>query len=173
MRNYNLSSLRKIIGFVSQDTFLFNTSIRENILIGKHTSTEEEMVQAAKQANIHEFIMTLPKGYDTVLGDRALNVSGGQRQRITIARALVRDPQLLIFDEATSSLDSESEKLIQESIEELRNNKTIIIISHRLSTIKNADLIYVLDKGEIIESGTYKALMNKQKLFSRMVLEQN
>lgn len=168
----NLFSWRKIIGFVSQDTFLFNTSVKENILFGKPESTEEDILIAAKMANAHEFIMKLPKAYDTVLGDRGLTLSGGQRQRLTIARALIRSPELLIFDEATSSLDTESERLIHESIESLRNNKTIIIISHRLSTIKSADLIHVIDNGNIVESGTYEELINRQGFFSSMALQQ-
>lgn len=168
----DLSNWRGMIGFVSQDTFLFNSSVRENIALGKQNCGEEDVVRAAELANASEFIERLSEGYDTVLGDRGLKVSGGQRQRITIARALVRKPQLLIFDEATSSLDTESERLIQESIEGLRDTKTIIIISHRLATIKNADLIYVLNNGSLIESGTYDELLNKQGFFCSIALQQ-
>lgn len=173
LRELNLSSWRKMIGFVSQDTFLFNETVRENILLGKHGASEEEMKMAARTAYSHEFIESLPKGYATILGDRGQKLSGGQRQRITVARALIRSPELLIFDEATSALDSKSEKLIQQSIEDLSERKTIIIIAHRISTIKNADIIYVMDKGCIIESGTYKELMDKRGLFQSMVLQQS
>ena len=168
----NLSSWRKKIGFVSQDTFLFNESVRKNILFGKQDASEEEIETAARMAYSHEFIEDLPKGYATVLGDRGQKLSGGQRQRITVARALIRSPELLIFDEATSALDSESEKLIQQSIEDLGERKTIVIISHRISTIKNADLIYVMDNGCIIESGTYGELMDKKGLFHSMTIQQ-
>jgi subfamily B ATP-binding cassette protein MsbA len=173
LKKLNLSSWRMAIGFVSQDTFLFNESVRENILLGKHDASEEEIKTAARMAYSHEFIENLPKGYDTVLGDRGQKLSGGQRQRITVARALIRSPELLIFDEATSALDSESEKLIQQSIEDLGERKTIIIISHRISTVKNADIIYVLDKGCIIESGTYEELMDKRGFFQSMALQQS
>jgi len=173
LRKLSLSSWRKTIGFVSQDTFLFNESVRENILLGKHDASEEEIKAAARMAYSHEFIENLSKGYDTVLGDRGQKLSGGQRQRITVARALIRSPELLIFDEATSALDSESERLIQQSIEDLSECKTIIIISHRISTVKNADVIYVMDKGCIIESGTYEELMEKRGLFQSMALQQS
>lgn len=173
LKTLNLSSWRKTIGFVSQDTFLFHETVRENILLGKQGASEEEIKAAARTAYSHEFIESLPKGYATVLGDRGLKLSGGQRQRITVARALIRSPELIIFDEATSALDSESEKLIQKSIEDLSEHKTIIIIAHRISTIKNADVIYVMDEGRIIESGTYEELMDKRGLFRSMVLQQS
>ncbi len=173
LKTINLSSWRKNIGFVSQDTFLFHDTVSENILLGKQGASEDEIKAAARTAFSHEFIESLPKGYATVLGDRGQKLSGGQRQRITVARALIRSPELFIFDEATSSLDSESEKLIQESIEELSEHKTIIIIAHRISTIKNADVIYVMDEGRIIESGTYEELIDKRGLFRSMVLQQS
>jgi ABC-type multidrug transport system fused ATPase/permease subunit len=168
LKEINLQSWRKLIGYVSQDTFLFNTSVRENILVGKPDASEEEIIAAAIKANADRFIRDLPKRYDTVLGDRGLKISGGQRQRIAIARAIIRDPEVLIFDEATSSLDMESEKLIQESIDGLSSQKTVIIISHRLSTVKNADVIYVLDKGHIVESGTFEELENNKGRFFKM-----
>jgi len=173
LRELNLSSWRKKIGFVSQDTFLFNESVRTNILLGKHDASEDEIKKAARMAYSDEFIELLPKGYATVLGDRGQKLSGGQRQRITVARALIRSPELLIFDEATSALDSESERLIQQSIEDLSESKTIIIISHRISTVKNADIIYVLDNGCIVESGTYEELLDKKGLFHGMALQQS
>jgi len=164
----NLRSCRRLIGYVSQDTFLFNTTVRENIIAGRPDAPEREMVMAAKQAHADEFIRRLPKGYDTVLGDRGLKVSGGQRQRIAIARVLIRNPKVVIFDEATSSLDTESERLIQESIDSFAGKKTIIIISHRFSTVKNADLIYVLENGTIRESGTYEELEGNKGRFYDM-----
>ncbi len=172
LREINLSSWRKIIGFVSQDTFLFNKSIRENILIGNSNAHESDLIKAAMLANAQEFIEALPQGYDTVLGDRGLKISGGQRQRITVARTLIRMPDMLIFDEATSSLDAESEGCIQRSIEKLKDEKTIIVIAHRLSTIKNADLIYVLDKGRVIECGTYDELMGIREGYLKNMLVQ-
>lgn len=168
----NLASWRKKIGFVSQDTFLFNETVRENILLGKQNASDEEIKTAAKTAYVHDVVQSLPEEYKTVLGDRGQKLSGGQRQRITVARALIRSPELLIFDEATSALDSESEKLIQKSIEDLSEHKTIILISHRISTIKNADTIYVMDEGQIKESGTYEELMDKGGLFRSMVQQQ-
>ncbi len=173
LRTLNLTSWRKTIGFVSQDTFLFNDTVRENILLGKQDASEDEIKTAARTAYAHDFVESLPKGYATVLGDRGQKLSGGQRQRITVARALIRLPEVLIFDEATSALDSESEKLIQQSIEDLSEHKTIIIIAHRISTIKNADVIYVMDEGRIIESGTYEELIDKRGLFRSMVLQQS
>ncbi|NQU03785.1 MAG: ABC transporter ATP-binding protein [Syntrophaceae bacterium] len=164
----NISSWRKMIGFVSQDTFLFNKSIRENILLGRPGSAETDMMLAAKMAHADEFIQDLPQGYDTVVGDRGLKISGGQRQRIAVARALIRSSQLLIFDEATSSLDTETERLIQVAIERLRGNRTIIIISHRLQTIRNADQIYVLNKGRVVELESYEALMVSEEAVSNM-----
>lgn len=164
----NLKAWRKLVRYVSQDTFLFNATVRENIIVGKPDATEEEIISAARKANTDIFIEKLPRGYDTNLGDKGLKISGGQRQRIAIARAILSDPEILIFDEATSSLDPESERLIQRSIEEFSNRKTIIIISHRLSTIKNADIIYILDNGRIIESGTFEELETKRGRFYKM-----
>lgn len=147
----NLYSWRKIVGFVSQDTFLLNTTIKENIQVGKPYATEQEIIDAAKRANAHDFIINLPNGYDTLIGERGMKLSGGQRQRIAIARAIIRDPDFFIFDEATSSLDTELERMIQKSIEELGRNKTVLVIAHRLSTIKNADVIYKLENGRVRE----------------------
>lgn len=144
LETYNLNSWRKRIGFVSQETIIFNTTIEENIRFGKVDATHEEVVAAAKLAVMHDFILSLPDGYNTGVGDRGLMLSGGQRQRIAIARAIIRNPDLYVFDEATSSLDLESEKLIKKAIESLGGNKTIIIITHRLSTIDNADIVFDL-----------------------------
>lgn len=146
MQEWNLASLRSKIGYVSQDTFLFNISIRDNIAFGKKDANEKAIIDAAQAAHAHDFIISLPDGYDTVVAERGMKLSGGQRQRIAIARAIIRNPDIFIFDEATSSLDNESEKLIQKSIELLSKDKTILIIAHRLSTIENADVIYDLGK---------------------------
>lgn len=146
LQDYNLKSWRAKLGYVSQDTIIFHTSIRENIYMGKLDANDKDIENAAKQAAIHNFITSLPNGYDTEVGDRGVKLSGGQRQRIAIARAILREPDVYIFDEATSALDNKSEKLIQTSIKELGKKKTVVIISHRLSTIENADLVYDLNK---------------------------
>ena len=146
MREINLPSWRRCLGFVSQDTFIFNTTIEENIAIGKLEVTHERIVYAAKLAHAHDFILKLPQGYNTGVGDRGAKLSGGQRQRIAIARALIRDPDFLIFDEATSALDVETEKMLKESLDQLKGNKTILIVAHRLSTIENSDVVYNLEE---------------------------
>jgi ABC-type multidrug transport system fused ATPase/permease subunit len=140
-----------MVGYVGQDVVLFNMNIRENIAIGNLQATEEDVINAAKTACAHEFIVNLPEKYDTLVGDRGLKLSGGQRQRIAIARAIIRDPYFLIFDEATSALDNESEKLIQKAIETISRERTIFIIAHRLSTIENADIVYDLSELQIGE----------------------
>ncbi|HMA69358.1 MAG TPA: ABC transporter ATP-binding protein [Candidatus Mcinerneyibacterium sp.] len=164
---YNIMDLKKDclrnnIGLVRQDLFLFDGTIRENIMYGKPSATEEEMIQAAKNANIYEFISSLSNGFDTFVGERGVRLSGGQKQRISIARVFLKNPPILIFDEATSSLDNESESLIQKSMYELSKNRTTIIIAHRLSTVKHVDRIYVLNKGEIIEVGNHEELLDKK-----------
>jgi subfamily B ATP-binding cassette protein MsbA len=159
--NLNKSSWRNQIGYVSQDTLIFDDTIGNNISMWKsNKSNNEDLRDAAIKANILEFIESLPEGFDTRVGDRGILLSGGQKQRIFIARELYRKPSLLILDEATSSLDSESEKSIQESIELLKGKVTVIVIAHRLSTIKNVDQIYLIDKGKLIEHGTYDELIN-------------
>jgi len=149
LNDIQLKSWRQLTGYVSQDVFLFNSSVKENILIGKPESTDREIKEASIKADADEFIKKLPQGYDTIIGDRGLKLSGGQRQRIAIARVLIRDPEIIIFDEATSAVDSETEQMIQECIIELSQSKTIIIISHRESTIQNADIVYTLENGVI------------------------
>jgi ABC-type multidrug transport system fused ATPase/permease subunit len=150
LQEYNLRSWRNRLGYVSQDTVIFNTSVKENIRIGKIDAGDEEIENAAKGAAIFDFVMSLPRGFQTEVGDRGVKLSGGQRQRIAIARAILRDPDLYIFDEATSALDHESERLIQKSIEEVGQDKTVLVIAHRLSTIENADVVY--DVSNFIES---------------------
>jgi ABC-type multidrug transport system fused ATPase/permease subunit len=147
------------MSIVPQDVILFGGSIRENIAYGKPTASEEEIILAAKQANALDFINGFPEKFDTLVGERGIKLSGGQRQRIAIARALLKNPSILILDEATSSLDSESEKLVQEALENLMEGRTSIIIAHRLATIRNADAILVLNEGIIAESGTHKKLL--------------
>ena len=168
VRDVTMSSLREQIGIVPQETMLFSTTVRENIRYGRLDATDEELVQAAKDANAHEFIMQLPEGYDTKIGERGLNLSGGQRQRIAIARAILKNPQLLILDEATSALDTESEKIVQAALDRLMVGRTSFVIAHRLSTIFNADQIYVIEKGHIREHGTHEELLALGGLYSSL-----
>jgi len=172
LNKIKINSLRNLIALVTQDSFLMNDSVKNNIAFG-NTYTDEEIVAAAKMANAHEFIVHLPQGYDTMVGDRGANLSGGQRQRISIARALLRNTPVLIMDEATSSLDTENEKIIQDTIQQLKKEKTIIIIAHRLSTIMNADNIVVLHKGEIVEQGTHEELLRKKSYYYKLIESQN
>lgn len=165
---FPLSQLRAQMAFVPQDVLLFGGSIRENIAYGKPDATDEEIMQAAKKANAHRFIDAFPDKYETIVGERGIQLSGGQRQRVAIARAILKDPAILILDEATSSLDSESEQLVQEALENLMKGRTSFVIAHRLSTIRNADLIVVVDKGVVHEAGTHLELMAKNGLYRRL-----
>lgn len=167
--DYELTELRDQMAVVPQDVLLFGGTIRENILYGKPNATPEEVIEAAKQANAYDFIMSFPDKFETLVGDRGIQLSGGQRQRVAIARAVLKNPSILILDEATSSLDSESERLVQDALDKLMVGRTSIVIAHRLSTIRNADKIVVLQKGEVIESGTHKELiMNDLGLYYKL-----
>lgn len=162
-REYDLSLLRSQMAVVPQDVFLFGGTIRENIAYGDPTANEEGIMDAARQANAWEFIRQFPEGLDTIVGERGIQLSGGQRQRIAIARAVLKNPRILILDEATSALDSESEKLVQEALEKLMEGRTSIVIAHRLSTVRRADMIIVIDKGQVAEAGTHEELMRRSE----------
>jgi len=165
IKNFKLKSLREKIGLVTQEPILFNDTIRNNIAYGKPEAIEEEIKKAAKIANIHTFIETLEKGYETIIGERGARLSGGEKQRIAIARAILKNPPILVLDEATSNLDSESEKLVQEALSRIMKERTSLVIAHRLSTIRNVDLIIVLKDGRIEEQGTHQELINKKGLY--------
>ncbi|NLO83529.1 MAG: ABC transporter ATP-binding protein [Clostridiales bacterium] len=173
IRKIKLHSLRKQISLVSQDVFLFNGTVKENILYGRPDATEEEIIAAAKAANAHDFIMELPEGYNTRVGERSVKLSGGQKQRISIARAVLKDAPILILDEATSSVDTQTEKLIQEALDKLTVNRTTIVIAHRLSTIQQADQIIVLEEGEIVEMGKHDELLETGGLYSQLYRAQD
>jgi subfamily B ATP-binding cassette protein MsbA len=172
VRDYSLHALRSSIAIVQQDTFIFTGTVRDNIAYGRPNASDREIVAAAKAAHAHEFIERLPDGYATLLGERGVNLSGGQRQRISIARALLKDPRILILDEATSSLDAESEAIVQRALERLMRSRTCFVIAHRLSTIRNADRIYVLKGGRVVECGNHDELMVREGAYARLVRNQ-
>ncbi|QGQ44327.1 ABC transporter ATP-binding protein [Metabacillus sediminilitoris] len=168
IRDYQTQSLREQIGMVLQDTFLFSNTVRENILIGKPDASEEEIVAAAKAANAHDFILKLPNGYDTKVGERGVKLSGGQKQRVSIARVFLKNPPILVLDEATSALDLESEHLIQEALEKLAKDRTTFIVAHRLSTITHSDKIVLIEDGKVVEKGTHQELMEKKSHYYKL-----
>lgn len=168
IRDFKISDVRGLMGIVSQESILFNDTVFNNIAFGLEHATREAVIEAAKIANAHDFIMEMEDGYDTVIGDRGMNLSGGQRQRISIARAVLKNPPILILDEATSSLDTESERLVQEALSKVMTNRTSIVIAHRLSTIQNADEILVMVKGQIVERGKHEELIEKGGVYKRL-----
>lgn len=168
IKTVTLKSLREQIGIVPQETILFNGSVYSNILYGKLDANSDEVMSAAKAANAHNFIMDMPDGYDTQIGERGSKLSGGQRQRISIARAILKNPRILILDEATSALDTESEKLVQEAVDKLMIGRTSFVIAHRLSTVKRADVIIVMERGRLVEQGTHDQLLTLGGLYSKL-----
>jgi len=172
IREFRLRTYRNLLALVQQDVFLFDGSVRDNIAYGRHDATDAEIEDAAQRANAHEFIVNLPERYETFIGERGVKLSGGQRQRISIARAILADPQILILDEATSNLDTESEQLIQASMATLLAGRTTFVIAHRLSTIRRADLILLLEDGRIVERGTHAELMARGGTYRAMVQRQ-
>lgn len=172
VRDIKLKRYRRLLGVVQQDVFLFDGTVRENIAFSRRRVVEDEVIEAAKRANAHKFIEQFPDGYDTLIGERGIKLSGGQRQRIAIARAMLADPQILILDEATSNLDSESEQLIQASLAVLLENRTTFVIAHRLSTIRHADVILVIENGRIVEQGNHDALLAARGRYAEMLERQ-
>jgi ATP-binding cassette subfamily B protein len=172
VRRIALESLGGAIGVVTQETYLFHTTIRRNLLYGRPEASQEEIEAAARAANIHERIVELPEGYDTIVGERGYKLSGGEKQRLAIARVILKDPRILILDEATSSLDTTSERLVQSALEPLMKGRTTIAIAHRLSTILSADVIFVVDRGRIVERGTHGELLERGGLYARLYEQQ-
>ena len=172
IKDISQNALRSQIGVVLQETFLFSGTIRDNIKYAQPLATDEEVIEAARIANAHDFIVALPEGYNTMVGEKGYTMSGGERQRIAIARAILHDPRILILDEATASLDTETEKLIQDALVKLSKNRTTLAIAHRLSTLRNADRLIVLDKGKLAEFGTHEELLEKKGIYYKLVMAQ-
>ena len=168
LRELNLRDLRRAIGLVSQDVFLFHGTVRENIAYGSPDATDDDILYAARIAEAHDFIQQLPQGYETIVGERGQKLSGGQRQRLAIARAILKDPPILILDEATSAVDNETEAAIQRSLEKITQNRTTIAIAHRLSTIRNADCIYVMENGKLVEQGDHDSLLTQNGIYTHL-----
>jgi len=173
IRDLTKHSLRGLMGLVTQDSILFNDTIKNNILLGKEDATDEAVIAALKIANAWEFVKDLPEGMDTNIGDSGNKLSGGQKQRLSIARAVIKNPPIMVLDEATSALDTESERLVQDALENMMKNRTSIVIAHRLSTIQNADEIIVMQKGEIVEQGKHQELLDQQGVYSKLVAMQS
>ncbi|MBE9490513.1 MAG: ATP-binding cassette domain-containing protein, partial [Bacteroidetes bacterium] len=169
IRDLTKKSLRELMGLVTQDSILFNETIKNNILLGKEDASDKEIIEALKIANAWEFVKDLPKGIESNIGDSGNKLSGGQKQRLSIARAVLKNPPIMILDEATSALDTESERLVQVALENMMKNRTSIVIAHRLSTIQNADTIVVMQKGEIVEQGKHQELLDKKGVYSKLV----
>ncbi|MGA0828986.1 MAG: ABC transporter ATP-binding protein [Flavobacteriaceae bacterium] len=172
LKDFDLSQLRTAIGAVPQDSFLFSETIKANIKFGYKEATEEQIIEAAKMADVHDNILSFPKGYDTLLGERGISLSGGQKQRVAIARALIKDAKIYIFDDCLSAVDTETEEVILEHIKRLTKNKTTIIVSHRISTIKHADRILVLDKGRVVQEGSHTKLVEEDGFYRHLYQEQ-
>ena len=172
IKDITMESLRRNIGIVQQDIYLFNASVRDNILYGRLDATEEEVIEAAKRANIHEYILSMENGYDTIIGERGVRLSGGQKQRLCIARVFLKNPPILILDEATSALDNTTEILIQKSLDELCKGRTTLVVAHRLSTIKNADEIAVIAEGKIVEQGNHEKLLSENGIYAKLYQQQ-
>lgn len=173
IKDFNLQSLRGLMGLVTQDSILFNDTIKSNLLLGKENATDEEIIEALKIANAYEFVKDLPDGIETNIGDSGNKLSGGQKQRLSIARAVLKNPPIMVLDEATSALDTESERLVQQALENMMQNRTSVVIAHRLSTIQKADIIVVMQKGEIVEQGTHDELLSKNGMYSKLVQMQS
>ena len=169
IQSYKMDSVRELMGIVNQESILFNDTVFNNIAFGKPGATLEEVQEAARIANAHDFIMGTEHGYQTNIGDKGVKLSGGQRQRICIARAVLRNPPIMLLDEATSALDTESERMVQDALNNLMKNRTSLVIAHRLSTIQNADLIIVLENGKIVEQGTHIGLLEKNGLYRKLI----
>jgi subfamily B ATP-binding cassette protein MsbA len=169
IKDLTKESLRDLIGLVTQESILFHDTVNNNIQLGVESASMEQVIQSAKIANAHEFIIDLPKKYDTNIGDSGNTLSGGQRQRLSIARAVLKNPPIMILDEATSALDTESEQLVQSALENMMKNRTSVVIAHRLSTVQKADLIVVMQKGKIVEQGKHQELLNKKGVYYNLV----
>ena len=172
MRDVTLTSLSAAIGMVNQEPFLFHASMRQNLQYARPDATDDEIEAAARAANIHNFIASLPEGYETIVGERGYRLSGGEKQRLAIARAILKDPAILILDEATSSVDSATERSIQEALEQLSRGRTVIAIAHRLSTILSADIILVIDNGRLVDSGRHEELLARGGLYAQLYAQQ-
>jgi subfamily B ATP-binding cassette protein MsbA len=172
IKELSLNSLREQIAVVTQDNFLFNTTVAENIRLGNLNATQADVEKAAREAFCHDFIMELPEKYETMIGERGVRLSGGQQQRLAIARAFLKDAPLIIMDEATSSLDNESEAMVQEALNKLMEGRTVVVIAHRLSTVRHADHIYVLDHGQVLESGNHNQLISADATYARLIRAQ-